>query len=185
MRHHVYGRHLGRSTGQRNALLRTMITQLFMHERIVTTEAKAKAIRGDAEHMITQAKRGLASGDAARMVYVRRLLKGRLDDTDVARKVFDELAPRYAERPGGYTRIYKLGPRKGDAADMVILELVDRPTGESSAAAASPATRAASGARGLLNRVRRPRPDRASTPAEKPSDSASSSESSGSEASSE
>src|SRR5579859_4957534 len=153
MRHHVFGKHLGRSTGQRNALRRTMITQLFQHERIVTTQAKAKAIRGDAEHMITQAKRGLASGDPTRVVYLRRLLKGRLDSPVVAQKVFDELAPRYAERPGGYTRIYKLGPRKGDAAEMVILELVDRPTGESSAAA-NVATRAATGARGLLSRVR-------------------------------
>ena len=155
MPHQVYGRHLGRSTGQRNAMRRTMITQLFEHERIVTTEAKAKAIRDDAEHMITQAKRGLANGDPARIIYIRRLLIGRLDEPEIAKKVFEVLAPRYATRPGGYTRIYKLGPRKGDAAEMVVLELVDRPTGETKPASA--VARATSGPRNLLNRVRRPR----------------------------
>jgi large subunit ribosomal protein L17 len=125
MRHQVFGKQLGRSTGQRTALRRTLITQLFEHERITTTLAKAQAIRSAAEHMITQAKRGLASGDASRVVYLRRLINGRLDSKEIGKKVFDELAPRYAERPGGYTRIIKLGPRKGDAAEMVILELVD------------------------------------------------------------
>ena len=158
MRHHVYGKHLGRSTGQRTALRRTMITQLFEHERITTTEAKAKAIRDDAEHMITQAKRSLADGNPARIVYIRRLLVGRLDDPTVAKKVFDVLAPRYAERPGGYTRIYKLGPRKGDNAPMVILELVDRGE-EESGSAQNIVSRVASAPRGLLDRVRRPRPE--------------------------
>ncbi len=162
MPHQVFGYHLGRSVGQRNALRRTMITQLFQHERITTTEAKAKSIRGAAEYMITQAKRGLASGDPARVVYLRRLLNGRLDDPEMVKKLFDVFAPRYEERPGGYTRIYKLGPRKGDAAVMVILELVDRdvPAADTTAAttsATTPASRAASGARNLINRVRRPR----------------------------
>lgn len=156
MRHHVYGKHLGRSTGQRNALRRTMITQLFEHERITTTEAKAKAIRDDAEHMITQAKRSLAEGNPARIVYIRRLLNGRLNDPAIAKKVVDVLAPRYAERPGGYTRIYKLGPRKGDNAPMVILELVDR--GSEEGGATGIVSRVASAPRGLLDRVRRPRP---------------------------
>lgn len=157
MRHQVFGKQLGRSVGQRNALRRTMITQLFEHERITTTEAKAKSIRAAAEHMITQAKRGIASGDPARVVFVRRLLNGRLNDTEVTKKVFDVLAPRYAERPGGYTRVYKLGPRKGDNAPMVILELVDSDKGKAEGTDANVAARAASGARGLLNRVRRPR----------------------------
>jgi len=164
MPHQVFGRHLGRSVGQRNALRRTMITQLFEHERIVTTEAKAKAIRGDAEHMITQAKRGLAEGDPARIVFLRRLLVGRLDSPVVAKKVFEVLAPRYAERPGGYTRIYKIGPRKGDNAEMVVLELVDRSTGEEKPT--NVVARAAAGPRNLLNRVRRPRAQSTETPAE-------------------
>ncbi len=154
MRHHVFGKKLGRSVGQRNALRRTMITQLFEHERITTTEAKARAIRGEAEHMITQAKRGLASGDPARVVYLRRLLNGRLNDNEISRKVFDVFAPRYAERPGGYTRMLKLGPRKGDAAAMVILELVDSDASNLKGDQTNVASNVASSARGLLNRVR-------------------------------
>ncbi len=164
MRHNVFGKKLGRSTGERNALRRTMITQLFEHERITTTEAKAKAIRASAEHMITQAKRGIASGDPARIVFLRRLLNGRLDDTEITKKIFDVFAPRYAERPGGYTRVYKLGPRKGDNAPMVILELVDSGVAKTdSTTDTGAATRAAAGARGLLNRVRRPRQQNAET----------------------
>jgi large subunit ribosomal protein L17 len=130
MRHRVFGKHLGRNVGQRNALRRTLITQLLDHERIRTTRAKAEAIRGAAEHMITQAKRSVAHEDPNRVLHVRRLLNARLDDPEVVKKVFDVYAPRYAERPGGYTRMFKLGPRKGDGAEMVILELVDRSTGE-------------------------------------------------------
>ncbi len=155
MRHQVYGKKLGRTMGQRNALFRTMITQLFEHERIITTKAKAQAIRPDAEHIITQAKRGLASGDAARVVYLRRLINGRVNNPDVMRKVFDVYAPRYAERPGGYTRILKIGPRKGDNSEMVILELVDndlnKPKETTQAAASAQPT---SGARNLLRRIR-------------------------------
>src|SRR5262245_61627833 len=130
MRHRVFGKHLGRSVGERNALRRTMITQFFQHERITTTRAKAEPIRGAAEHMTKKAKRSLEHEDPQRVVHTRRLLNARLNDPEVVKKVVDVLAPRYAERPGGYTRIYKLGPRKGDAAEMVILELVDRPEGE-------------------------------------------------------
>jgi large subunit ribosomal protein L17 len=159
MRHKVFGKKLGRSVGQRNALRRTMITQLFQHERITTTHAKAQAIRGAAEHMITQAKRGLAADDPARIVYLRRLLNGRLDNPEIAQKVFDVLAPRYATRPGGYTRIYKLGPRKGDSAQMVILELVDRENGgESTSSTTNVVTRGASRTRDLLGRLRSGRP---------------------------
>src|ERR1700687_215240 len=134
MRHKVAGKHLGRNVGQRNALRRTLITQFFQHERITTTRAKAEAIRGSAEHMITQAKRAVAHEDKNRVIHIRRRLNGRLDSPEVALKVIEVFAPRYAERPGGYTRMFKLGPRKGDAAEMVILELVDRETGEEGAA---------------------------------------------------
>ncbi len=149
MRHRVFGKHLGRNVGERNALRRTMITQFFRHERITTTRAKAESIRGAAEHMITKAKRSLTHEDPQRVVHTRRLLNARLNDPDVVRKVVDELAPRYADRPGGYTRMYKLGPRKGDAAEMVILELVDRPAGEEGGEAG-----VAGAARNLIGRVR-------------------------------
>ena len=96
MRHQVKGYHLGRSTGQRNALRRTMIMQLFQYEKIETTLAKAKAIQPDL---------GNASGD-------------------VVKKLFDDIAPRFKNRQGGYTRILKLGPRQGDSAEMVLIELV-------------------------------------------------------------
>lgn len=126
MRHKVAGKRLSRSTGHRKALRRNLMNALFQHERIKTTDAKADAIRGEAEKLITMAKRALAHEDPARGVHARRIVFARLRDKDNVHKLFDELAPRYAERPGGYTRIYKLGPRHGDAASMVLLELVDR-----------------------------------------------------------
>lgn len=126
MRHRVAGKRLGRSTDHRRSLRRNLINELFKHERITTTRAKAEAIRGAAEKMITLAKRGLAHEDPARGVHARRLAYARLNNRNVVQKVFDVLAPRYESRPGGYTRMYKLGPRKGDAAEMVLLELVDR-----------------------------------------------------------
>jgi len=153
MRHKIFGKHLGRNVGQRNALRRTLITQFFQHERITTTRAKAEAIRGSAEHMITQAKRALAHEDPQRAIHVRRLLNARLDSRDVVLKVFDVFAPRYADRPGGYTRMFKLGPRKGDNAEMVLLELVDRSAEDEEGGA----TGVAGAARNLLGRVRRPR----------------------------
>jgi large subunit ribosomal protein L17 len=100
--------------------------------------------------MITQAKR--SAGDPARSIHIRRLLNGRLNSKDVVQKIFDEYVPRYAERPGGYTRMYKLGPRKGDAAEMVLLELVDRPVEESETGTVQ---RVTGSARNLLGRVRR------------------------------
>jgi large subunit ribosomal protein L17 len=126
MRHKVAGKHLGRTTDQRKMLRRVLINQLFRHERIKTTEAKARAIRGEAEKIITIAKRSLAHSDPARGVHGRRLVMARLRDKENVHKVFDVLAPRYEDRPGGYTRMYKLGLRQGDAAPMVLLELVDR-----------------------------------------------------------
>jgi large subunit ribosomal protein L17 len=131
MRHRVSGKKLGRDTGHRKALRRNLSIALLEHERITTTEAKAKFVRGHVERLITIAKRGLekadAAGDTAPAVHARRIAASRLNnDRVLVQKLFDELAPRYAERAGGYTRIYKLGQRKGDAAEMVLLELVDR-----------------------------------------------------------
>lgn len=127
MRHRVAGRRLNRSKGHRTALRRTLVTELFRHERIRTTEAKAKVIRGQAEKLITLAKRGLEAEETTpeRGVHARRVAGGRLNDPEIVRKLFDELGPRYADRPGGYTRIIKLGPRKGDAAPMAVIELVE------------------------------------------------------------
>ena len=123
MRHRVAGRRLGRSSGHRRALRRNLITELFRHERIKTTEAKAKAIRSDAEKLITLAKRGLQ--DDSYTLHARRQAVAALNDPAIAKKLFDELAPRYEEREGGYTRLYKLGRRKGDGAPLVFLELVE------------------------------------------------------------
>ena len=131
MKHRVAGRKLGRSLGQRNALRRTLMTQLFERERIETTEAKAKFIRSEAEKVITLAKHGLqaTSADAEKgqmkLVHARRLVATRLNDPKVVAKLFETIAPRYEKRPGGYTRILKLAPRLGDSAEMALLELVE------------------------------------------------------------
>ena len=131
MRHRVLGRKIGRSAAQRNALRRTLITQLIEHERIETTEAKAKFVRADAEKLITLAKRGLKEGAGeettakAKLVHARRLAAARLNDSEAVKKLFDTLAPRFEKRAGGYTRIMKLGTRLGDAAEMVLLEMVE------------------------------------------------------------
>jgi len=112
----VAGRHLKRNSGTRRTLFRNLINELIRHERIQTTEAKARAIKGDAEKIITLAKRG--------DLHSRRLALRTINDPDLVKKLFDEVAPRYVDRPGGYTRMIKLGPRQGDAAPMVLLELV-------------------------------------------------------------
>ena len=175
MRHRKAGRRLNRSSGHRKALYRNLITDLFRHERIQTTEAKARAIRGQAEKLITLSRRGQSdaildlakandeqrlaalvqqkrakkllglaqeaqelSGDdqeakeaeleqtvRAMGVHARRMAAGRLSDPEVVRKLFDELGPRYQERPGGYTRLLKLGHRQGDGAAMALIELVE------------------------------------------------------------
>lgn len=124
MRHRVAGYRLSRGKDERTALRRTLIKQLFEHERIETTRVKAEAIRGQAERLITLAKRGNKAGEE-KMVHARRLVAARLGSTQMVNKLFDDIAPRYAERPGGYTRMYKLGKRQGDAAEMVLLELVE------------------------------------------------------------
>ena len=124
MRHGVAGYRLGRSVGQRNSLRKTMIIQLFTHERIQTTRAKAMSIRGAAEKLITLARNSSEGSDMDK-VNARRLAAARLGNAEAVRKLFDDLGPRFATRNGGYTRMLKLGPRLGDAADMVLLELVE------------------------------------------------------------
>ncbi len=124
MRHQISGYRLGRSTGARLALRRNLIKQFFTHERIKTTRAKAAAIRGEAERLITLA-RNSAQADDAQKVHARRLAAAKLGDNQLIKRLFDDIAPRYANRNGGYTRILKLGPRMGDSAEMVILELVE------------------------------------------------------------
>jgi len=127
MRHRVAGKRLNRTSAQRTALRRNMVTQLFRHERIRTTRAKAQAVRGQAEKMVTLAKRGLAAAEEepAKVLHARRRAAARLNDPKVVQKLFDEIAPRYIDRPGGYTRMLRIGVRKGDAAEMVLLELVE------------------------------------------------------------
>jgi large subunit ribosomal protein L17 len=123
MRHRIAGRILSRDAGHRKALFRNLVRELYLHGRITTTEAKARAIRADAEKLITKAKNGLAEGGAR--VHAQRQLVAYLNDKTVTKKVFDEIAPRFATRNGGYTRIIKIGKRHGDAADMAIIELVE------------------------------------------------------------
>jgi len=124
MRHQIAGYRLGRSTGARLALRRNLIKQFFIHERITTTRAKAAAIRGEAEKIITIARNSAQKSDTEK-VNARRLVASKLGDNQVLKRLFDEIAPRYANRNGGYTRVMKLGPRMGDSAEMVILELVE------------------------------------------------------------
>lgn len=130
MNHRIAGRKLGRTLGQRNGLRRTLLSQVIEHERIETTDAKARFIRGDLEKLITLAKHGLqakAAGGAsaqARYVHAQRLAAARLTDGKLVKKLFETIAPRYEKRPGGYTRILRVGFRHGDAAKMVLLEMV-------------------------------------------------------------
>jgi large subunit ribosomal protein L17 len=125
MRHRVAGKKLSRTADQRLALRRTLITDLFRYGAIQTTEAKIEAIRGEAEKMITKAKRSLAADDPIKAVNARRRAAAQLTDPEIVKKLFDEIAPRYAERPGGYTSVRKLGRRVGDAAPIALLELIE------------------------------------------------------------
>jgi large subunit ribosomal protein L17 len=140
MRHKVHGRRLSRDSAHRKALLRNLISELICHEQVMTTEAKARMLRPAAEKVITKAKRGMENGKAypPAEVHARRLLANRVtrfrtiqdedgdfQDVDVVQKLFSEIAPRYAERNGGYTRMVKLGKRPGDNAEMAMLMLVE------------------------------------------------------------
>lgn len=118
MRHRKATKRLGRVTEHRMATLSNLAASLFRHERIETTLGKAKELRPYAERLITRAK--------SDSVHSRRLVAGVLRDKGLVKRLFDDIAPRFVERPGGYTRIMKLMPRRGDAAEMAIIELVDR-----------------------------------------------------------
>jgi large subunit ribosomal protein L17 len=124
MRHRVAHRKLGRVTEHRIALLRNQAQALLRHERIETTVPKAKEVRTFVERIITIAKRGNAAGDGAKALAARRLVLRDIPDREVVSKLFTVLAPRFAGRPGGYTRILRVGHRRGDAADVAQLELV-------------------------------------------------------------
>ena len=125
MRHRIAGYQLDRDAAHRKALFRNLVRELYIHERITTTEAKARAIRGEAEKLISKAKRSAAEG--GNRIHAQRQVVAFLNDKTVAKKVFDVFAPRCAARNGGYTRMVKVGRRLGDAAQMVVLELVDSP----------------------------------------------------------
>lgn len=116
MRHRLSGRKLSRPTAHRMLMLRGMVTDLLRHESIRTTEAKAREVRRLTEKIITHGKKGT--------LHHRRQAAAFMTDDRVVSKVFDELAERYEDRPGGYTRIVKLGPRKGDAAPMAVIDLM-------------------------------------------------------------
>lgn len=124
MRHKVAGYKLGRTPTQRTGLRRSLVTELIDHGRIQTTEAKCKAIRNQAEKLITIAKGGLVE-DVAKQVTARRRAAAQVNGgVEIVRKLFQDIAPRYVDRKGGYTRISKLGPRKGDNAPMALIEWV-------------------------------------------------------------
>ena len=129
MRHRWGGRKLGRTSAHRRAMLRNMVTALLEHEKIETTDAKAKEVRRVAERMITLGKRG--------DLHARRMALRVVRTQEVTAKLFDELAPRFQERPGGYTRVLKVRRRAGDAAPMSMVELVDRDLGASASASPS------------------------------------------------
>ena len=118
MRHKISGRKFDRPSDERRALFRMLVGDLMRHERLKTTEAKAKEMRPLAEKMITLGKDGT--------VHARRQAMSYINDKDVVKKLFEEIAPRFAARPGGYTRIIRLGPRLGDGAPMAQIELVER-----------------------------------------------------------
>src|SRR5512143_310106 len=117
MQHNRFGRKLGRTTGHRLAMFSNQLASLFVSERIVTTLHKAKELRPLAERMVTHGKRGT--------VHARRLVGRWIQSRDVIKRLFDEIAPRFSTRNGGYLRIVKLGPRIGDGAEMAVLEFVD------------------------------------------------------------
>jgi large subunit ribosomal protein L17 len=125
MRHNLAHRKLGRVTEHRLALLRNQAIALLRHERIETTMPKAKELRPFVERLITIAKRGVAAGEAnGKALHARRLVMAEIPDKAVVGKLFEELAPRFAERPGGYTRILRVGFRRGDSAEVAQVELI-------------------------------------------------------------
>jgi large subunit ribosomal protein L17 len=154
MRHKVAHRKLGRVTEHRIALLRNQATSLLRHERIETTVPKAKELRPFVERLITIAKRGLAAGDGnVKLLTARRLVLVDIQDRRVVGKLFEEIAPRFATRPGGYTRLLKVGYRRGDSAEVAQIELVgseydpNADAGKSDETAEKPAAKKGIGAR--------------------------------------
>jgi large subunit ribosomal protein L17 len=154
MRHRVAHRKLGRVTEHRISLLRNQATALLRHEHIETTVPKARELRPFIERLITVAKRGIAAGDAQKkLMNARRHVAQDLADVKVVDKLFDAIAPRFQARPGGYTRLLKVGPRRGDSADMARIELVGseyNPNLEAEGGEAAEAAPKASGVRGRL-----------------------------------
>jgi large subunit ribosomal protein L17 len=125
MRHRVAHRKLGRVTEHRISMLRNQASALLKYEHLTTTVPKAKELRPFVERLITVAKRGLAAGEAnGRVLNARRLVMEDLQDRDVVSKLFDTIAPRFAARPGGYTRLMRTGFRKGDSAELAMVELI-------------------------------------------------------------
>jgi large subunit ribosomal protein L17 len=157
MRHRNAGRKLGRTSAHRIALLRNLVTSLLDHERIETTDAKAKELRRIADRMITLGKRG--------DLHARRQALRVVQSRDVTSKLFSTLADRYRERPGGYTRVLKLRTRVGDAAPVSMVELVDREMSAKATSADEKATKAAA------KKARTEKPEKASKPA-KPANAA-------------
>src|SRR5205085_5859044 len=177
MRHRVAHRKLGRTTEHRLSMLRNQATNLLRHEHLTTTVPKAKELRPFVERIITIAKRGIAAGEAnGRMLNARRLVMRDLQDRDIVAKLFDTLAPRFADRQGGYTRLLRIGFRKGDSAEVAQVELVGsefdpRATVEADAGQTEPAPKS-KGVGGRLKaaaeRLRGKREDEGAKPSTKP-----------------
>jgi large subunit ribosomal protein L17 len=155
MRHRVAHRKLGRVTEHRIALLRNQATALLRHEHIVTTVPKAKELRPFVERLITVAKRGLAGPDTnGRVLTARRVVMQDLQDRDVVTKLFDTIAPRFAARPGGYTRLMRVGFRKGDSAEVAQVELIGSEFDPSAKVESGETTEAKPKAKGVGGRLR-------------------------------
>jgi large subunit ribosomal protein L17 len=162
MRHRVAHRKLGRVTEHRIAMLRNQATALLRHEHLTTTVPKAKELRPFVERIITVAKRGLANGGArrggasneVRVLTARRLVMQDVQDREVVTKLFDAIAPRFASRPGGYTRLLRIGFRKGDSAEMAQVELVGSEFDPKAKTEGEPAEGAKPKAKGVGERLR-------------------------------
>jgi large subunit ribosomal protein L17 len=154
MRHRVAHRKLGRVTEHRISMLRNQATALLKYEHLTTTVPKAKELRPFVERLITVAKRGLAAGEAnGRVLNARRLVMEDLQDRDVVTKLFDTIAPRFAERPGGYTRLMRTGYRKGDSAELAMVELLGSEF-DPNAKAETPTEEAKPKGKGVAGRLR-------------------------------
>jgi large subunit ribosomal protein L17 len=155
MRHRVAHRKLGRVTEHRLSMLRNQATALLKYEHLTTTVPKAKELRPFVERLITVAKRGLAAGEAnGRVLNARRLVMEDLQDREVVSKLFETIAPRFASRPGGYTRLLRIGFRKGDSAAVAQVELIGSEFDPKAKAAADAAEEAKPKAKGVGGRLR-------------------------------